>query len=147
MDKMEAVRQGAKKMRMVAFRASGQMTLGEMIIAVERASKTAEEESYVEFDFCYTSPDGIDSYRGFYDELALGWQVLEYPDEVFINDFLGLLKSAVGRTFGGWKGGDYVMTKDTPVWVDNPGESSSTAVIGVKDYGYKIMILTKHVDG
>lgn len=56
--------------------------------------------------------------------------------------FLQMLKGAVGKTFMGYKGGDFVMSRQTPVWVANYGDAGHTAVIGVVDDGYQVILIT-----
>lgn len=55
--------------------------------------------------------------RGSYDELAF-----TPKDEATIGEMLRQAKSAVGKTFTGWKGGDYKMDLDTPVYIGEYGE-------------------------
>ena len=56
------------------------------------------------------------SYRGYYDELAFE------PDEhARIGDMLSAAESALGKTFQGYKGGDYVMLEMTPVHIAEYG--------------------------
>lgn len=56
-----------------------------------------------------------------------------------------MLKSAIGREFGGYKGGTHVMGLDTPVWVARWGETGSTAVVDVWADEYSLYITTKHI--
>jgi hypothetical protein len=48
-----------------------------------------------------------------------------------------MLTEAIGKTYTGYKGGEYVMGKVTPVWVANYGNcdpeefNSSAGVVGV----------------
>ena len=55
--------------------------------------------------------------RGSYDELAFDPKI-----EATIGDMLFYAKSAVGATYEGWKGGEYTMDLNTPVYI---GESGS----------------------
>ena len=59
------------------------------------------------------------SYRGFYDELAF-----EPKENVTIGDMLEAARSALGKTFTGYKGGDYVMEEFTYVWLSYYGSHS-----------------------
>ena len=63
------------------------------------------------------------SYRGYYEDLAFepcenttAWEMLAYAE------------SALGKTFGGYKGGDYVMTASTDVWISEYGEASNEQI-------------------
>jgi hypothetical protein len=127
-----------------------QLTLGELIDKFERISKRQKvrlddgrTEAYVQFDFEYFFPNSIDSWRGSYNELALGFIHADCgKDFITVRNFLRLLKETVGKTFEGWKGGQYKMERNTPVWVANPGNSGNTAVIDVLDDDYVVYIIT-----
>lgn len=126
---------------------SEQITLGDLIDKMERvASKTMPGEEYpdVRFDFEYAHPTGLSSWRGVYAELALEFSL--EGEFLKVDKFLELLKSAVGKSFEGYKGGEYVMSRDTAVWVANPGHTGSTAVTGVIDEGWTVIIETKYIN-
>lgn len=108
----------------------------------------------VQFDFCYLSPSGLDSYRGFYDHAAMGWV---QGGGLWSNDtdcwptvervVKGLEKAiAPGKTYQGWKGGTYKFTRDTPIWVANSGHTGSTAIVGVRSNSSFVVLLTKNMD-
>lgn len=88
-------------------RAEHQMTLGKLIEALE------------------AMPDGCTvrnlswpkSYRGYYTDIAFDL------DDGFVPalELLALAKSCLGEVFQGYKGGDYAMTKLTPVWIADYG--------------------------
>jgi hypothetical protein len=139
---MDAIREIIVQQRKTAMQYNGQMTLGRLIKATESIDKltASGEEKTVHFDFACFFPCGISSWRGAYDELAL--EYCSSGNAITISEFIQLLKGAVGKTFLGWKGGEYVMTEDTPIWVSNPGEACDTAVLGVKDIGWRIVIET-----
>lgn len=68
-------------------------------------------------------PNGFDhphSYRGYYDELAF-----QPATGVTVGSMLADARSAVGATYTGWKGGDYIMDEYTPVhlaWKGSTGD-------------------------
>lgn len=122
---------------------SDQMKLGELIEAFEKIVAHKDEyqdEPTVRFDFGYMFPTDLDSWRGRYDELALNYTCK--GKELTVTRFLELLKSAVGKQFTGYKGGKFTMTESTPIWASNYGEGCSTAVIGVIDRGYVVILTT-----
>jgi hypothetical protein len=123
----------------------GPMTLGELIDVLEEiAAKPRGGERTVYFDWCQMRPGQFESYRGFYDHLALGIHADRY---MIVGGMLAACKGAVGRVYMGWKGGEYRMDKDTPVWVANPGEATGWGIAGVKDDGYSVILETKRFDG
>jgi hypothetical protein len=123
------------------------LSLGALIDALER-SLTLPVAEYVGdparrsvyFDWCQRTPDGIDSYRGIYSELALGIG----DAEVLVGDFLKDCKSALGQTYNGYKGGLYTMSKDTQIWVANYGQSHQWGVCGVNCDEWKVELQTKY---
>lgn len=83
------------------------MTLSELIAALE-----AEDPALV-------LPDGFahpHSYRGYYDQLAF-----EPARNVTVGAMLTTARSALGATYGGWKGGEYTMHKYTECWLAAEG--------------------------
>lgn len=116
------------------------MSLGDMIDALE----LADRDAYIEFDFCGANPTKVDSYRGYYDHLAIGW---EERGVTKVRDVLDDLREAVGKTFEGYKGGDYRMDRDTPVWVSNYGRCDSTVIDRIEDREGIVIIHTKKSEG
>ncbi len=63
------------------------------------------------------------SYRGNYSDLAF-----EPVADITIGDMLTAARAALGATFEGWKGGDYLMTESTDCWVSLHGESADNKI-------------------
>lgn len=61
------------------------------------------------------------SYRGYYEQLAFEPKA----GETTVAEMLAAAKSALGKTFTGWKGGAYKMTSDTKCWISFEGESTN----------------------
>lgn len=128
------------------MKTSPQLTLGELILKLEpivaaQKAKKENDEATVRFDFAYFHPTVLSSWRGSYRELAL-----EFSDEgeaPKVSEFLKKLKEAVGKTYEGYKGGDFVMGKTTPLWVANYGDSNEVGVVGVLDRGWVVILETK----
>lgn len=118
----------------------GQFTLGKLIKLLQIEDPTA----HLRYDFVHFKPTlGIHSYRGYYEDLAVGYGT---DDNITVGELTAKLKEAVGRTYQGWKGGEYRMDTDTPVWVSNPSEAGGTAIVGVRDDGWVVTLLTASVD-
>ena len=115
--------------------------LGELIEKLTQMDKTKiiNQNKLVWFDFCDLVPTTLDSYRGYYEDLAIGWS---RDGEITVTDLLARLRECVGKMFHSYKGGTYVMDLETPLWVANCGSSHSTMVVGVHDLGYSIIIET-----
>ena len=76
-----------------------------------------------------------ESYRGYYMDLA--FVPLDEPRTV--KEALKEAEKANGSTFEGYKGGDFTMARDTPVWYSHYGDCGP-AIIGITDEG---VILTQ----
>ena len=125
-----------------------QMTLGEFIRALQRQP----QDEVVKYDFVHFGPTTLASYRGYYEQLALGYEECgrvhrrderyEYPT---VAALIAHCEDALGKTFHGWKGGEYVMHEGTPLWVANSGETGGTAIVNVEFHTY-VTIITEQVD-
>lgn len=82
----------------------GFVTLGELITEL----KKLPPEQKLNFALYYPH-----SYRGYYKELAFEPCV----DAVTVGELLADAERANGTTFCGWKGGDFLMTEETTVWI------------------------------
>lgn len=65
------------------------------------------------------------SYRGYYRDL--GFEVTDRMVPASLN--LQLVTDCVGRTFEGWKGGDFTMDLHTQVWVHIEGTTAGSGRI------------------
>lgn len=63
------------------------------------------------------------SYRGYYDQLSF-----EPMEGVTAAQALAEAQAAVGRTFTGYKGGEYTMDEHTDCWVSPWGASNDVTV-------------------
>jgi hypothetical protein len=116
------------------------MTLGELISTLSRKDETLP----VRFDFVYFQPSGeVDRYRGYYEQLALGYETKR--ENITVKELLAVLREAVGKTFTGYKGGDYTMDNSAPIWVARWGEAGDTYVADVRDDGWRITLVTECV--
>lgn len=117
----------------------GVITLGKLISEL----KTRKQDSHVTFDFCGVTPGELTSYRGYYRMLAIEPDFECNP--VKVKDFITKLKSAINKTFIGYKGGEFVMDKDTWMWVAQYGRSDGTAIFGVEGDEFETIIKTGHI--
>lgn len=130
----------SKRLEITPF---GTATLGSVIDALKAANPGAQ----VLFDFCGTSPTTVASYRGWYDHLALGWSDSFDGDWPNVADLLADLEAALSTRFIAYKGGEYTMTPNTPLWVDRWGDATGTGIVGIETLGdATIIIKTSKVD-
>lgn len=104
------------------------MKLGDWIEELE----ALPPDAVVQFDDG-TYPDHLCSWRGRYAELTL--DTFMGGDKFAprrVSDLLANAREAVGKTFEGYKGGDFTMDQSTTVWADPYGEYRGWIIIGVE---------------
>lgn len=75
-------------------------------------------------------PGAFMSYRGYYSDLALD----VYPQGyVRCDGFLKQCTDALLTEFTGYKGGKFVMNKDTLLWSSEYGVASGVGIVGVRE--------------
>ena len=127
-----------------------QLTLGEFMLLL----KLQDPNESVKYDFVYFGPTTLESYRGYYEDVALGYEECgrsihsnrsyEYPT---VQALLAHCEETIGKVFSGWKGGNGTpVSFSSTLWVANPGESGSTAIVGVEKLLY-VTIITKEIEG
>ena len=79
------------------------MNLGELIDQLKKYNP----DTKVKLGFGYPH-----SYRGYYECLAF-----EPVENTTIGEMLKHAESSLGKTFEGWKGGDFKMDERTTVWI------------------------------
>ncbi len=141
-----------KEQRSDRFNKSNQYSLGIFIESLEllpNEKQGTKDEKTVRFDFEYAIPTRLSSWRGDYSELAICFDFIGYdnfgkerPKDMTLSNFIALLKSAIGSTYEGWKGGEFIMNENTPLWVANDGNVGETAIVGIKDDDYEVILLT-----
>lgn len=113
-----------------------QMTLGRAIKELGALNKSSE----IVFDNG-TYPGTADSYRGYYSDLSIA----PTGERKTVSDLLDTMKAALGATFMGYKGGDFTMKEDTPLWTALYGQTGPAIMEFVSIDG-KITIKTKDID-
>ena len=116
------------------------MTIGEVIEALEKAKPDAG----VCFSFGYVVPTDVDSWRGIYAEAALGYaydgRTTDRPTVATL--LLELRKAIDGRTYHGWKGGEFTYNAGTTLHIDNSGEYSNTELVRIQREDWKVTLHT-----
>lgn len=139
------------------------LTYGGLIKALKAADKNATFDRRVK---------GIGSYRGYYIDVALftkekglyvqdgefgsEWDFKEYRKwekanstkveklPTNANELGELLDSLIGRDFIGYKGGNFTITEDKPLWLEE--EASDASGIAVVDVDSGLNLVTKDVE-
>lgn len=100
-------------------RAETQMTLGDLI---ERLQQLPEDAK-----ICFTEPH---SYRGYYSDLAFE----PTQEAISPQEALNLCYSVRGAVLEGYKGGDFPMHDNVPVWISYYG-CTGVKLIDINDDG------------
>lgn len=135
----DIIKQQVEYERKVRFVTSSQLSLGELI---DKLEALPNKSMSVVLDFGPV-PTCLSSWRGSYSELAIEYRDGDAPD---VFTFILECRRAVSKTYEGYKGGDYVMGRETPVWVSQWGEAENNAVVGVRDAGDMIVIDTQEME-
>lgn len=146
MDLQQILSNGIRAIRQENLKKSSQLTLGEIILKLEMIKN---KDLLIVFEDKKHYPIDIGSWRGSYDELAIGYNDTE-GKELSTKKFLKILKGAVGKTFEGYKGGDFLMGRNTPIWIALDGCCSGftdkeIGIIDIKEEK-KVIIKIKEFD-
>jgi hypothetical protein len=115
-----------------------QMTLGKMVDILKGSDPTLP----VIFGGADTgSPGDEDSYRGYYSDLSFGRTDIE----VTVASFLEQCSKALGGTYEGYKGGDFNMAADTPIWCAAYGCCGNAIMEAIQSDG-KLILVTRDVE-
>ncbi len=113
------------------------VTVGSLITALTKADGALP----VVFDDGTPVGDG-NSYRGYYEDFALR----DGDKDSTVAELLTYMREKVlGQEFYGYKGGDFIMGEDTPLWRASYG-SCGPAIVDAKEIGGKLVLITKEVD-
>lgn len=129
--------------RIKTLETSPQITLGELLLKLEAIPESPDKvDRKVVFEFEGIFPTNFDSWRGIYREIALGFST-EYSEGITHSEFIEEVKQSIGKEFTGYKGGEFLMSKHTPVWVANYGTSYHNAIVDITFDEYEVKIITK----
>lgn len=117
-------------------RAHYHLTLGKMIKVLEGAGHGMS----VVLD-TGEAPGQPLSYRGYYSDLS--FEPTDTP--INVGTFLEVCRGALGATFEGYKGGDFVMDERTPLWVA-PYGCCGRAIMGASVEAGGVILATKDLD-
>ena len=132
---------------------NGGLTLGEFLqrLKIERSRINKDmwkhDEVQVFYDIGDLFPTEFASFRGYYEDIALGFSAGEIAYEPqTVDEFIERTEATIGATFYGYKGGDFKMDEDSALWIANWGDSSSTVVYDVRLHSFQIVIHTRYED-
>ncbi len=100
-------------------------TIGEVLDFLENECKP---DDYVWFDFAGFQPTTVESWRGIYAEPALGFEE-STMDGVKVQQLVKELEDVInGKTFYGWKGGEFSYGLYDTLHIDNCGKCTNTEI-------------------
>lgn len=93
--------------------------------------------SYLNGEFC--------SWRGCYSDVAINYSSSS-KDAITVKEFRDKLKSYIGTSQYGYKGGEYLVTEKTDTSIDNVGDYSGSYIteIEVDDESKEIIVLCEY---
>jgi hypothetical protein len=101
-------------------RSESQMTLGKLIDALAAVPPETELQGFGE----------PHSYRGYYDDLAFE----KMGEKTTAGKALEMARACMGEIFEGYKGGEFQMGRNTPVWLAKDG-SCGMKIMAIREDG------------
>ena len=107
--------------------------------------ETMPDSKPIRYDFG-KYPGDADSYRGYYEQLAL--DVLTPGDTVgskpppTVGQVLRDLSGAIRMPYTGYKGGEYTMNRATQLWASEWGEASGLGIVGIREHDTHVELVT-----
>lgn len=120
------------------------LNFGRLIFALE----FLKSETIIRFDFGCFTPQGFHSYRGYYEDIGIGYTDQVY-DRLTAGQFVGQCRDFLKNgELHGYKGGEFKPRLESSVWVSkDSSECSGTIITGIRDLGYGYAIIeTKYED-
>jgi len=126
------------------------LTLGELITFLNETEYRGRGGKPVVFSDDYNSyPCKVESYRGYYSDLSLTNDG-DIEGGATVTSLLNVLKAAIDEHFTGYKGGEFKMDENTPLWRSNYGQASDHAIVGVTNetihIGGAVVLQIKRLD-
>ena len=112
-------------------RSETQLTLWKLISRLVKVQENNLADNIVYFNLC--------SYRGYYADLALS----TIPTEtISIEDAIVELQDTIDKEFRGYKGGEFIMDKNTPLWVADYGNLGNK-IVDIQIVNNTVYFITK----
>jgi len=124
-------------------RSSHHLTLGKLIGELKNADESTIVEVVKENGDRCSMIEKPDSYRGYYADLAFSAHM--GSAQTTVSALLKMCESALGETYTGYKGGEFIMNEDAPLWVAQYG-SCGEAMMRVSKNGGVFEIHCQDVD-
>lgn len=126
---MTEVKYNPENKELTIINTSTATTIG-MLVSQLQAFYDEDPDCGIHLEFAWKDSDEV-----FYPGSIFSWRGVYHfasvePDTYYtsLSDFLMRLRGVIGMKLQGYKGGDFVMTENTPLYVDHYGNSSSPPV-------------------
>lgn len=116
------------------------MRLGELIEQLEAVLDKTENVWIEPFNLV---PTDFESYRGYYYELSLAY---ELDSRCTVQELLDNAKRCIGVEFTGYKGGEFIMDESTPIWISNYGRVTNQKLSRIDVTGWGVYLHTRSED-
>lgn len=83
------------------------------------------------------------SYRGYYEQASIE---PSSTGQTLSEDFAAELDAFIDTEAEGWKGGEFYMDSDTPVWISPEGTYTGRALVGIEMDGNVMVLMTEEID-
>lgn len=115
------------------------LTLGELIDELQKIiDADGGDKMVITTGGTYVS--GFSSYRGYYEELAIVPTGGYSSDSLNVTGLLAKAKVVDGSRLVGWKGGEYLMTRENALWLAHAGECPGIGVEKIEDRQYCVVL-------
>lgn len=118
-----------------------QITIGQLINKL----KTIDPDKRVYYDWLRAAPTRFNSYRGYYEDVALGATCERYESKT-VGELLAEAEAIMGTALEGYKGGYFKVTPAKPLWVANYGSSTGWAIVGIDENEFYVTLKTELID-
>lgn len=115
------------------------LTLGELIDGLQKVVDADKSDNMV-ITTGGTYVSGFSSYRGYYEELAIVPSGDYGSLSLTVAGFLAEAKKVDGSRLGGWKGGQYLMTRENGLWLAHTGECPGIGVERMEETKYYVVL-------
>ena len=112
------------------MRSKNMFTLGNLIDELGKYPKNWK----VLIEPFHLVPLSFHSYRGYYHDLCLTYSTREESlgEEMSVGKLLDMCNATNGKEFYGYKGGEFLMNRKTPIWVSDNDYSTGMAIAKVE---------------
>ncbi|MCE4226581.1 hypothetical protein HCU64_22825 [Methylobacterium sp. C25] len=115
-----------------------QLTLGALIEALSGLDRAR----MIAFEFGGCFPTDFACYRGASRTLAIGFSDHGEERSFLVGDLLQKATAMLKKPLTDWNGQTFVPTRDSLLWVSNPGSVSEAAIVDVVERGAVAYIVT-----